>query len=160
MQRKITTTKAASNKPAKAAATVKPVAAVAAKPAKPDATNDRAERVALIGEARKAVAATYNGASLAVHSSRTPKLADCIARIAQPVQQAANGASDRDHSLLLRIASQAKAGAFDPSSPAIAADLGVISRLASLKYIATDGKACTITASGAERVALLRSKAA
>ena len=77
----------------------------------------------------------------------------------QPVQRAANGASPRDESLLSLIASRsdAKTGAFDPV--AIVADLGVISRLASLGYITMRGDACTLTDTGAERARLVAKRA-
>lgn len=128
---------------------VKPVAV--AKPVTPAKPDERAARQALTDAARAAVAKHYNGASLTAHSHRVPKLADCIARISNPVQRATS-ASVRDESLLLLIADSVngKPVAFEPASPAIAADLGVLSRLASLGMLAiTDGKP-TLTQRGAD----------
>lgn len=155
------TTKAV--KPVKAKAVAATEAVVIAAPVKPSHADARAERQALINTALAFVSNLYSGASMPVHTSRTPKLADCIARIQQPRHVAgAGGASDRDHALLLRLASVADAGslAFDPSSPNVAADIGVLSRLASVGYITTDGTECTITKAGAERVSFLTNRKA
>jgi hypothetical protein len=133
-------------------AAAKPEAkAPVAKPAAPAAADQRAERQALTDKARATVRAHYNGASLTVHAHRAPKLADCIARIKAPTC-GANSASKRDESLLLLIASATggKPGAFNPASPELAADLGVISRLASLGFIAAPGDQPTLTDKGAQ----------
>lgn len=158
-----TSKKAKAVKPAsKPVAVTAPVAIVsnAAKPAKPNAGAARAERTAIINTARVAVAAIYNGPSLAVRSSVNPgKLARYIERLQNPGHRA-DTASTRDESLLARIAANAdKAGSFDPCAPAINADLGVISRLGCLGFITTDGKACTITTTGAERARLVAKRA-
>lgn len=136
------------------AATAKP-----AKPAKPDAAAERVKREALTTAARATVSKLYSGPSLAVHAAKPGKLAVYIARIQTP-RQATDAATVRDESLLSLLAANAdKAGHFDPSAPSIAADLGVISRLASLGFIASDGKLCTITATGAERARLVAKRA-
>lgn len=136
---------------------------VAAKPAKPDYAVQREQRIALISEARNAVAAFYNGASLTVHKSKAPKLSDCIARIEMPVQRAANGASERDESLLIRLVSvcDSDGRTFDPSQPNIAADLGVLSRLASLGYIGVAASTGLpfVTDTGAERAGAVIARA-
>jgi hypothetical protein len=134
-------------------ATVTPThdTAAPAAPAKPSLADQRAERQALTDAAREHVAAFYNGASLTVHKHKAPKLADAIARIASPTHKIGGAASPRDESLLTLLAAHSDSnGAFDPSSPAISADLGVLSRLSSGGYITTDGVACTITDRGAE----------
>jgi hypothetical protein len=98
--------------------------------------------------ASRAVAKTYRGESLPVHPRKLPSLAKCIARIRRPNQRATK-ASLRDLSLLCLIAQESlSSGLFDPSSERIAADIGVISRLASLYLIETDGVACFLNARG------------
>lgn len=152
---------ATATKPA-TVANVSNVAPVAtAKPAtpKPDAAAERVKREALTTAARATVSKLYSGPSLAVHAAKPGKLAVYIARIQTP-RQATDAATVRDESLLSLLAANAdKAGHFDPSAPSIAADLGVISRLASLGFIASDGKLCTITATGAERARLVAKRA-
>ena len=142
------------NKAAKPA-TSKPVAAAA----KPVAADNKPDRAAIVSACREHVAKLYNGASLSVHSRKPCTAAAYASHITKPVQRAANGASPRDESLLSLIASRsdAKTGAFDPV--AIVADLGVISRLASLGYITMRGDACTLTDTGAERARLVAKRA-
>lgn len=139
-------------------ATVKPAAApalpVVAATVKPD-------RSAIIDACRVHVAKLYNGASLTVHAKRAAPIGAYIAVIKSPNHKCGpSGASTRDESLLSLIASKsdAKTGAFDPV--AVYADIGVISRLASIGYIAMRGDAVTLTDSGAERARLVAKRAA
>lgn len=156
-----TSTKAASKpanaKPGKAKAKPAANAAAPATPAKPD---ERAVRVALTAESHAFTSKLYSG-SQPVHSGKPGKLADYLDRAKrQPHAVGAGGTSERDHALLRRIVAVvpgiAKAGgAFDPSAPAIAADLGVISRLASAGYVAIENGGLIITTTGAERMRLI-----
>lgn len=135
--------------PAKAAKAVPVVAAVAAKPA-----NAHEAFIASRDAAQALATPVYNGLSLAVHrSAKRPKLADYIARIGSPVQ-CASSATTRDLSALavIKSATGNKPGAaFDPAS--YGADIGTISRLASLKLIGlSDGKP-VLTALGASHKA-------
>lgn len=154
--RKIKTAKAA--KPA----TVKPViAAVAAKPVQAAAGTVKPDRSAIIDACRTHVAALYNGASLTVHAKRAAPLAAYLAVIKSPNHKCGpSGASTRDESLLSLIASKsdAKTHAFDPV--ALFADIGVISRLASIGFIAVSGDTVTLTDRGAERARLVAKRAA
>lgn len=140
------------------AAIVAPVAPAIAAPAKPDKAAERSARVALTVASHAFTSALYSG-SQPVHSAKPGKLADYIARIQQPRHTAPNGTSERDHVLLRRIVAvlgPVSAGtAFDPSAPNLAADIGVISRLASVAYIVTDGSTVTFTKAGAERAMLV-----
>lgn len=142
------------SKKAKAAKPVKPATAnvlsvtatpAVAKPAKPDASAVRAERQALTDAARNAVAVVYNGPSLAVHRAKPGKHAVYVARVQNPGHRT-DTVSKRDESLLALIARNAdKSGAFDPTAANINADLGIVSRLASLGLIVTDGTTITAT---------------
>lgn len=147
------------SKIAKPAATVKPVAAVAAKPVIA-ASGTKPDRVAIAAECRAYVAKLYSGASLTVHHRKPCTLSAYTSHIATPVHVCgSSGASQRDHSLLALIASKADAsGAFDPV--AILADLGVISRLASVHYLAMRGDTPVLTDLGAERARLIAKRAA
>ena len=148
---------------ASAAANVSSETPAPAAPIVADKAADRAARQALTAEAHLFVSALYDGASKPVHRTKPGKLAAYIARIQHPGHACGDaGPSTRDHALLMRIATVAdKAGAaFNPCDAAIAADLGVVSRLASVAYIATDGETVTLTEAGAERIRLLRKRAA
>lgn len=136
----------------------KPAANAAAKPSKPAAANTRADRIAILQQHRTTAAAVYNGPSLTVHHSASPKLAACLSRIAAPTMRTDN-ATVRDESLLRVIGASNgnKPAAFDPVT--LGCDLGGLSRLASLGFIATDGKTATLTATGAERAALVAKRA-
>jgi hypothetical protein len=149
-----TETKAA-RKP-NAAKAAKPVKAAA--PAKPNAADQRnAERERALAN-RAIVAPHYNGPSLASHASRAPKLADALARIANPVQRA-KSATVRDESAAVLCAKHADAnGFFCPV--AATADLGTLSRLASLGHLTvTDGKA-QLTETGRALAATVAKRAA
>lgn len=145
------------------ATVIVPVAPAVASVAKPDKSADRLARQLATAESHAFVSKLYGGASMPVHRSAPGKLARYISRIQQP-GHACTETSDRDHALLRRIGDAvpgiSKAGgAFDPCAANIAADLGVISRLASVGYVATDGATVTLTATGATRLRLV-SKAA
>lgn len=121
------------------------VSSAVAKPAKPDAVAARAERQLLTDAARHAVAVVYNGPSLAVHRAKPGKHAVYVARVQNPGHRT-DTVSKRDESLLALIASNAdKSGTFDPTAANINADLGIISRLASLGLITTDGTVISAT---------------
>jgi hypothetical protein len=142
-------------------ATAKPAANVSGKPAAKPVAADKPDRQAVINECREAVAKHYNEASLSVHSKRPCAAAVYIERIAKPVQKCGPaGTSTRDESLLALIASKAdKAGTFDPV--AIAADAGVISRLASVGFISLNSdKQPVITTTGSERARLAAKRVA
>jgi len=116
----------------------------AAKPAA-DAANATRERCTAN---RATASAHYNGPSLVAHASRAPKLADALARIATPVQRA-KSATVRDESAILLLSKRAdKDGTFCPVD--CTADLGALSRLASLGHItvAPCGKRAALTATG------------
>lgn len=142
-----------------AKATRKPATAKAAKPSKPVAnvSNERNETRERCVANRAIVAPHYNGASLASHASRAPKLADALERIANPIQRA-KSATVRDASAAVLCAKHADAnGFFCPV--AATSDLGTLSRLASLGHIEiADGKA-RLTKSGRD-LATLTAKAA
>lgn len=131
-----------------------------AKPAVPANAAARSERQALTDTARVTARKLYSGSSLVVHAHRAPKLADCIARIKNPVMPA-NSATVRDQSLLLLIAGTTgfKAGSFDPTAPGLNCDLGVISRLASLSFLSAPGDKPTLTERGAEYARAARKSA-
>lgn len=145
---------------AKQSTVTPPAAPVVAKPAKPDQSAARAERQLVIDTQRAAVSTFYSGASLTVHSKRAASRTLYIdAAVKQPMQIGPSGASTRDESLLALIGRHAdKAGAFDPV--ALAADRGVISRLASGGFLSFDNKADTfaLTATGISRAALLNAR--
>lgn len=136
--------------PAKAGKPAAAAAPAVAKPATPAADNARAERAAATAATFAKARKLYSGNSAPVHSKRTPKLSDCIARIKSPIQTT-DSATVRDTALLRLIADSigGKPGAFDPTSPALACDLGVISRLASLSFLAVAGDKPVLTERGA-----------
>jgi len=165
-----------SSKPAavKAAKAPKPAAIVSSVPvavaapavaavAKPAAGDVRAERAMLTATARAYCARLYNGPSLAVHTVKPATLNECIAVITTPRHRCgARGALPRDESLLMLCASELAAdGSFDPSTHRIPADIGVLSRLASIGYIAIAASTGMpfITERGAERVRLVAKRA-
>lgn len=135
--------------------------AAAAKPVKPALHNlSKADaRVA----ADTAIAAfyaagrkLYSGPSNVIHTRKPGKLDAYIARVKQPVQSA-DVASPRDEALLAIIHRNNVNGTFDPC--AIAADLGVISRLASLGYVTMRGDKLALSTTGAERAAIVAKRA-
>lgn len=131
----------------------------AAKPAKPNKAEAarNAERDRCVANAA-IVKPHYNGASLATHASRAPKLADALARIANPIQRAKNP-TERDQSGLMLCFKHSDAnGFFDPV--AATADLGMLSRIASLGFIARDGQRAKLTADGLSRAKLLAKRKA
>lgn len=133
---------------AKAKQAAKPEAV--AKPAKP-ADTERATRVAIVAECLKLAAQHYNGASPSFHRSARPcRRDDYVSRVLNPVQTA-KSPSERDESHLATIVTRSKRDAtFDPA--ALCCDLGVISRLASLKLIAYESTAdaFSLTTTGAK----------
>lgn len=141
------------------------LATAKAKPAKPvNAADDkqRAERVALIDNARAYVARFYGKASLAIHAKRPLARQQYVDRCNNPVQRA-NSETERDSSglaYLLSIANK-QSGAFDPCAGS-GCDAGVISRLASLKLIAFDAKADAfmLTSTGLSRARAIVKRAA
>ena len=136
-----TNTKAAKPAAAKAAKAAKPV--TVATPAKADAANETRERCLAN---RAIVAPHYNGPSLTSHASRAPKLADALARVANPIQRA-KSPTTRDESALALALSHADAdGTFCPV--AATADLGALSRLASLGFLAVAGNRVALTETG------------
>jgi hypothetical protein len=134
-----------------------------AKPvASPDAgetVNVNADGVAERAAANRAFTAKhYAGPSQASHAKRAPKLADALARVANPVQRA-KACSTRDESGLLLADSLADAnGTFCPLAGTF--DLGVLSRLASLSYLTVAGERIAISKAGRDLAANLRRKAA
>lgn len=122
--------KLGSKKPAKQAKAPEAEAA----PAKAEAAPLVNERLAAIATARELARSRYAGPSGAVHASnKARRIADYVARVKNPIQQAASP-SERDLSLLKVIKQQADAsGKFDPTT--FVADAGVVSRLASLGLI-------------------------
>lgn len=120
----------------------KPEAEAPKADAKPEADAERARAAAN----RATVAKHYNGPSLASHASRAPKLAEALARVANPVQRA-KSASTRDESgLALALAHADDNGTFCPVAGTF--DLGVLSRLASLGHIAVAGDRIKLTETG------------
>jgi hypothetical protein len=112
-------------------ATAKRASKPAAKPSQP--SQHEADKARCAAN-RETVKPHYNGPSLTSHATRPPKLADAIARIAKPVQRA-KSATTRDESALALLAKRADAsGTFCPVD--CTADLGALSRLASLGLIA------------------------
>lgn len=144
------TRKTAKAKAAAKQAKAKPAAKLA-KPNKAEAARN-AERERCLANAA-IVRPHYSGPSLATHASRAPKLADALARIAKPIQRAKNP-TERDESGLLLCFRHADAnGCFDPV--AATADLGMLSRIASLGFIVRDGQRAKLTADGISRAKLL-----
>lgn len=148
----------------KAAKAAKSVAAKkVAKPAKPANDTARAERQALIDEARTFVASFYNGASLTVHKHKAASRDVYASRVSHPVQKCAGGnLTSRDESLLALCLSEAnsKTFAFDPV--ALACDAGGLSRLASVDMLTFKDDTFTVSPTGAARAKALlkRSKVA
>ena len=102
----------------------------------------------------------YNGASAASHAGRAPKLNDAIERVRNPIQRA-KSASTRDESGILLAAKHANAsGVFCPLAATF--DLGVLSRLASLKLItvAASGDKLQLTKAGRDLATNLAKRAA
>jgi hypothetical protein len=130
---------------------VKPVAS----PEAEAASDDVAARAAAN---RAFTARHYSGPSQASHSRREPKLAEALARVADPIQRA-KACSVRDESGLLLAASKADAaGTFCPLSGTF--DLGVLSRLASLGFLTVAGDRIAISKAGRDLAANLARKAA
>jgi hypothetical protein len=126
----------------------------AAKPSQADAIRERCTAN------RATVAPHYAGASPVSHAIRAPKLADAIARIRKPVQRA-KSATARDESLLALLAKRADAnGTFCPVD--CTADLGALSRLASLGFIgvAPGNKRGKLTDAGRDLAANVAKRAA
>lgn len=142
----------------KAKAARKPATPKAAKPAKPSNVDLRAaERERCIAN-RATVAPHYNGASLVSHASRAPKLADALQRVANPVQRA-KSATPRDESALALALSHADGnGTFCPV--AATADLGALSRLASLGFLAVAGERIKLTETGLSTARLIAKRKA
>lgn len=134
-------------KPAKPSAKPAPVAA--------DSKRDADKLRALAN--RAIVAPHYNGPSLTSHSSTPPKLADALARVANPVQRAKTATQRDDSALALAYKHSDKAGTFCPV--AATADLGALSRLASLGYLTVRGNRIALTKTGAERARNVSRKA-
>lgn len=136
--------KATSTRATRKPAAAKPAVAVAAPaPAKlseRDATRERA-----IAN-RAIVAAHYNGASLTSHASRAPKLADALARVANPVQRAKSATARDESALALALSHADENGTFCPV--AATADLGALSRLASLGFLSVAGERIALTETG------------
>lgn len=128
----------------------KPADARADQRAKRDAQRNanQARLDALRTEAR---AYYSSGASLAVHKAKPAPLDVYASRVLDPVQRAANGATVRDESgLAIILGNVADDGVtFDPV--ALAIDAGILSRLASLDFVTTDGRTFSLTPAGAER---------
>jgi hypothetical protein len=131
----------------------------AAKPAKPANAAERsnADRERCIAN-RAIVAVHYNGPSLTSHASRAPKLADALARIATPIQRAKSATTRDESALLLCLKHSDKAGTFCPV--AATADLGALSRLASLGFLTVAGNRAKLTKAGAERARNVQRKQA
>lgn len=130
----------------------------AAKPAAPATPADKAtaERERCLANLA-IVRPHYAGPSAATHRSRAPRLADALQRIASPIQ-CAKSATPRDDSGLLLCAKYADAsGAFDPTLAT--ADLGMLSRIASLGFIEIRNGKAALTATGSSRAKLLAKKA-
>lgn len=148
----------ANAKPTKAAAKPRNVKA-AAKPSKP-ASSDAARNAERERCAANAaiVRPHYSGPSLATHRSRAPRLADALQRIASPIQCAKSATVRDDSGLLLCFKHSGADGTFNPCDAT--ADLGMLSRIASLGFISTDGKTAKLTASGLSRAKLLAKRKA
>lgn len=141
--------------PAKAKRTRKPKAAKPSKPAEPKANADRERCLAN----RAIVAPHYSGASPTSHATRPPKLTDALQRIATPVQRAKSATTRDESALALCLAHADKSGTFCPV--AATADLGALSRLASLGLIATSGTArARLTKAGRDLANIVAKRAA
>ena len=127
----------------------------AAKPSASDAANAMRERCLAN---RAIVAPHYNGASLATHRTVAPKLADALARVADPIQRAKSATARDDSALALAFKHSDKAGTFCPV--AATADLGALSRLASLGLLTVAGERIAITPTGLSRAKLIAKRAA
>jgi hypothetical protein len=149
------TSKAAKPAAAKAAKPVAAKPAIVATPAKADATNETRERCIAN---RQHVQPYYGGASPVSHASRAPKLAEALARVATPVQRA-KSATERDCSALVLAAKHCDGN--DTFCPVAAtADLGALSRLASLSLLTVDGNRVKLTKAGRDLANLtLKAKA-
>lgn len=133
----------------------------AAKPAKPDASAARAERVELFAANRAEAQRFYDGASSVIHSSKPGSATAYAAVCDKPVHKiGANGPTTRDDSLLavLMLESNSKTFAFDPVK--LGCDLGAISRAASVKRIAHAAGVFTLTPAGRERANVLLNRKA
>lgn len=140
-------TKAARN--AKPKATAKP----AAKPAKPAANAQREADKARCAANAKIVQPHYDGPSLATHRTVPPKLAEALARVATPIQRAKSATVRDDSALVLCLSHSDDSGTFCPV--ASTADLGTLSRLASLGFLAVAGQRIKLTETGLSRAKLL-----
>lgn len=138
---------------AKLAATAKPVKAV--KPVSAETAAQAAEsakRAELAVAKREAVARIYAGASRAFHTSRATSPGDILSVIASP-----NHKIGADKPPTLRDASLASILLNLPSGSdcldilTLGADIGIISRLASIGVFKTDGKRALITSREAMR---------
>ena len=134
-------------KPAIAAAAVKPAAKPSAS-AQRDASRERCLANAAI------VKPHYNGASLVTHASVAPKLADALARVSSPIQRAKSATPRDESALALAFKHSDASNTFCPV--AATADIGALSRLASLGHLAVSGQRIALTATGlslAKRIA-------
>lgn len=130
---------------AKAKRTSKPKAAKPSKPATTDKLSAERDRC----HANRAIVEPhYNGASLATHRSRAPKLADALARIADPIQRAKSPTKRDESALALCLARADRSGTFCPVDAT--SDLGTLSRLASLGFLTVAGQRAKLTKAGAE----------
>jgi hypothetical protein len=124
----------------------------AAKPATPVAnvSNTKAEQRSAERERalanRAIVAPHYSGASPVSHAARSPKLADALARVANPVQRAKSATTRDESALALALAHADSNGTFCPV--AATADLGALSRLASLGFLTVAGERIALTETG------------
>lgn len=131
----------------------------AASPDAGETVNVNSDGVAERAAANRAFTAKhYAGPSQASHAKREPKLADALARVANPVQRA-KACSVRDESgLLLAVSVADAAGTFCPLAGTF--DLGVLSRLASLGFLTVSGERIAISKAGRDLAANLQRKAA
>lgn len=144
-------TNAKRNRKPRAAKPAPAETAPVAKPSEPSAAEINRERAIAN---RAYVAPLYSGASPVAHSSRPPLLADALARVVTPIQRAKRE-TERDASFLMLASKHCDAsGTFSPVDAT--ADLGAISRCASLGYFAVSGERIALTDSGNARVAALR----
>lgn len=137
---------------AKPAIVATPVQPTAAEISKRDADKARCEAN------KRIVQPHYDGPSLTTHRSVPPKLAEALSRVANPIQRA-KSATPRDESALALAASHADAdGTFCPV--AATADLGALSRLASLGHLAVSGNRIALTKSGRDLAAIVAKRKA
>lgn len=162
---KIASTTPAIVKPVKATKRVAKPAPIVAAATNTKATDKhiaRADRAAVLNAHRDTVSAFYATASLTVHKAKAASLDTYVSRVTTPVQRVATGGgtTERDHSMLVLLHNNSKAGVFDPV--ALACDAGVLSRLASVAFVSYDAKAqaFSLTAAGTERAKLVIRKAA